>query len=202
MVPIIDTTSKDVRLEGRSILGQLYTVRSIMTGSIRDDLPPERSHEDKISAPSQQMEVGQISAMHVNDDTWIPPFDLSDLTEQDQETARTMLRKEADSLTRNKQEAGEIKSLQLKVHLKDGISVQKNYLSIPLPLHKEVRDYLVDFINRGWITKSKSAYSSPMVCVKKKDGTLRLCIDYRGLNAKTIPDRTPIPQINDVLNTL
>ena len=41
-----------------------------------------------------------------------------------------------------------------------------------------------------------------MVCVRKRDGSLRLCIDYRALNAKTIPDRQPIPRIQDVLDSL
>ena len=45
-------------------------------------------------------------------------------------------------------------------------------------------------------------YSSPMVCVRKKDGTLRQCIDYRKLNSKTIPDGQPIPKVQDILNCL
>ena len=41
-----------------------------------------------------------------------------------------------------------------------------------------------------------------MVCVRKKDGSLRLCIDYRKLNNKTIPDMQPIPKIQDMLDCL
>ena len=41
-------------------------------------------------------------------------------------------------------------------------------------------------LNKQWITNSHSEYSSPVVAVRKKDGTLRLCCDYRKLNAKTI----------------
>ncbi|KAK3510523.1 hypothetical protein QTP70_009127 [Hemibagrus guttatus] len=43
---------------------------------------------------------------------------------------------------------------------------------------------------------------SPIVCVRKKDGSLRLCIDYRELNRKSIPDRHPIPRVQDMLNSL
>ena len=46
-----------------------------------------------------------------------------------------------------------------------------------------------------------SPYSSPVVCVRKKDGSLRLCIDYRELNSKTVTDRQPIPRIQDVLDS-
>ena len=57
-------------------------------------------------------------------------------------------------------------------------------------------------LNRGWIQKSKSAYSSPVVCVRKKDGSLRLCIDYRQLNSKTIRDSHPLPRVQDALEIL
>ena len=50
--------------------------------------------------------------------------------------------------------------------------------------------------------KSTSSYSSPVVCVRKRDGTLRLCIDYRQLNERSMKDRRPIPRIQDALNCL
>ena len=49
---------------------------------------------------------------------------------------------------------------------------------------------------------SKSSYSSPCVCVRKQDGTLRLCINYRALNQKTIQDRHPLPRIQEALDNL
>ena len=54
----------------------------------------------------------------------------------------------------------------------------------------------------GWICESFSAYASPIVCVRKKDNTLRMCIDYRKLNNKTVPDSMPIPRIQDILDNL
>lgn len=59
-----------------------------------------------------------------------------------------------------------------------------------------------DLLNKGWIQKSRSSYASPIVCVRKKDGNLRLCIDYRELNRKSIPDRHHIPRVQDMLNNL
>ncbi len=102
----------------------------------------------------------------------------------------------------NDEDVGCIPSLELKIRLKDTTPVRRTYMSVPKPLHKEVKEYLEDLLNRGWITKSRSAYSSPMVCVRKKDGSLRLCCDYRELNQKSIPDRHPIPRIQDMLDSL
>ena len=52
------------------------------------------------------------------------------------------------------------------------------------------------------IEESKSNYASPIVLVKKKNGTLRLCVDYRKLNKKTIRDCYPLPRIDDILDIL
>lgn len=97
---------------------------------------------------------------------------------------------------------GCIPSLKMHITLHDTRPVQKTYMSVPRPLHKEVKAYLQDLLNRGWITPSQSPYSSPVVCVHKKDGSLHLCCDYRELNCKSVPDRHPIPRIQDMLDTL
>ena len=88
------------------------------------------------------------------------------------------------------------------MELSDTMPVQKSYSSIPRPLYAEVKHYIEDLLNWGWITKSQSNYSSPVVCVRKKDGGLRLCVDYRELNHKTVPDRHPIPRIQETLDNL
>ena len=67
---------------------------------------------------------------------------------------------------------------------------------------KALREYLDENLARGFIRPSTSPAGSPILFVKKKDGTLRLCVDYRGLNAVTIKDRTPLPLINETLNNL
>ncbi len=76
------------------------------------------------------------------------------------------------------------------------------YTSVPKPLYQEMKYYLHDLIAQGWIEETHSPYSSPIVCVHKKDGSLRLCIDYRDLNRKTLPDRQPIPRVQDILESL
>lgn len=53
------------------------------------------------------------------------------------------------------------------------------------------------WLKQGICRPSKSNWSSPIHLAKKKDGTWRLCGDYRGLNAKTKPDKYPIPFVTD-----
>lgn len=57
-------------------------------------------------------------------------------------------------------------------------------------------------LQNGIATRSHSSWASPIVMVRKKDGTYRLCIDYRALNDRTITDAYPLPRIQDTLDTL
>ena len=90
----------------------------------------------------------------------------------------------------------------MKIQLKDQTPAQKTYYSMPKPLHLEVKHYIEDLLNKGWITKSTSHYSSPIAAVQKEDESLRLCCDYWSLNSKTQVDPHPLPRIQDVIDTL
>ena len=54
----------------------------------------------------------------------------------------------------------------------------------------------------GWIEQSSSAYGASVLFVPKPDGSLRICIDYRGLNKITVKNKFPMPRIDDVLDNL
>ena len=113
-----------------------------------------------------------------------------------------MLNEERDSFSQSEENNGVIKDFELDIKLKDDIPVQKNYLSIPRPLYPEVKHYIEDLLNKKYIARSNSPYSSNVVCVRKKDGSLRLCVDYRSLNAKTVDDRHLIPRVQETLDNL
>lgn len=70
-------------------------------------------------------------------------------------------------------------------------------------IQKYVVDKLVEeMLNQGIIQRSNSPYASPIVLVKKKDGSWRLCVDYRRLDKQTVKDSFPIPLIEDLLDEL
>ncbi len=66
----------------------------------------------------------------------------------------------------------------------------------------ELRRYLEDSLQKGWIRHSTSSAGAPILFVPKKDGGLRLCVDYRGLNAVTVKNRHPLPLITETLDRL
>ena len=67
---------------------------------------------------------------------------------------------------------------------------------------EEVRKQIAELLLRGHIRPSTSPFGSPILFVKKKDGTLRMVIDYRALNKITIKNKFPILRIDDLLDKL
>ena len=65
-----------------------------------------------------------------------------------------------------------------------------------------VREYLEEMLGKGFIRASNSPAGAPILFVKKKDGSLRLCVDYRGLNKITRKNRYPLPLIGNLLDQL
>ena len=65
-----------------------------------------------------------------------------------------------------------------------------------------VKEQLAKALEAGWIQPSKSPWGAAVLMVPKKDGSWRLCVDYRDLNALTIQDAYPLPRIDDLLHRL
>ena len=73
---------------------------------------------------------------------------------------------------------------------------------VSLMQQEEIMKQVEELLEKGLIRPSTSPYCSPVLLVQKKDGTFRMCLDYRSLNKITIKNRFPIPRIDDILNKL
>ena len=70
-----------------------------------------------------------------------------------------------------------------------------------LPEAIELKEQLRQLLEQGFINPSNSPWGAPVLFQKKKDGTLRLCIDYRGINLVTVmKNKYPIPCIDELLD--
>ena len=67
---------------------------------------------------------------------------------------------------------------------------------------KELKKQLEELLDRGFIRPSISPWGAPVLFVRKKDGSMRLCIDYRRLNQVTVKNKYPLPRIDDLLDQL
>ena len=89
-----------------------------------------------------------------------------------------------------------------EINLADKTPFKEPVRRISPALFEEVREHISEMLEAEAIRPSQSPYSSNVVVVRKKDGTIRLCIDFRKLNLRTIKDAYPIPRIEDSLHLL
>lgn len=97
---------------------------------------------------------------------------------------------------------GKTDLLKHQIKLTDDTPFKEPYRRIPPGMYDEVRQHVKEMLDVGAIQPSKSPYSSNIVLVRKKDGTLRFCIDYRKLNSRTVKDAYNLPRIDDTIDRL
>ena len=84
----------------------------------------------------------------------------------------------------------------------DNPPVSKSAYRLSPKEKEEVESQVKELLSRGLIRPSKSPYGSPVIFVQKKDGSLRMCIDYRAVNKLTVKDKYPLPRIDDLVDRL
>jgi hypothetical protein len=82
------------------------------------------------------------------------------------------------------------------------VPVSRTPYRMSTPELVELKLQLKEMMDKGYIRPNVSPWGAPVLFVKKKDGTLRLCIDYRQLNKVTINNKYPLPRIDDLFNQL
>jgi hypothetical protein len=175
----------------------------------QEEITQEHSPERPLSDPS--VSVGVIQD---EDDTSIPvPMSPSTQQEdismidfnkglkpsQSQELVK-VFSEFADRLTTN---PGTFNGdIMLNINLTTDIPVRKRAYDLPFSSKLTVEKEVKTMLDMGVIEKSKSAYSSPVVLVQKKDNSCRFCVDYRALNKITTFDAEPIPDVEEMFTQL
>ena len=110
-----------------------------------------------------------------------------------------MLMRVNKALSKGDGDVGRIKVEPHKIELKEHKPIWQKPRSFAEPVNQEIENQCKELLSENIIEHSNSNWSSPCVPVRKPDGTLRLCIDYRKLNHVTIPEKFPMPNINNYL---
>ncbi|GJZ38821.1 hypothetical protein Tco_0585384, partial [Tanacetum coccineum] len=96
-----------------------------------------------------------------------------------------------------------IRQVEFQINLIPGAAsvARAPYRLAPLKM-QELSNQLQELADRGFIEPSTSPWGAPVLFVKKKDGSFRMCINYQELNKLTINNRYPLPRIDDLFDQL
>lgn len=195
-VQVVNLSPEDVWLPPKVKLGVLARGHHVESSSCE-----VRFH--RISADHEEIMVNQRSMMGVSSDLQCP-LEKVEIggTPAQQAELKALLRGYLDVFAITDEDLGYTELVKHEIPLNDDLPVSQSYRRIPPNQFQEVKDHISGLLKKRVIQESSSSYASPVVLVRKTDGSLRLCVDYRKLNSKTRCDAFPLPRIDESLDAL
>ena len=158
--------------------------------------------EDDI-ALTPEWEVGTISSVHLAQaptEGQLPSVPAS-LTSEQQEDLHKLLKEYQDVFSKQGDPISSTSMVEHEIHT-TGRPIRQPFRR-QNPIIREIEQQQVkEMLRDGVIRPSISPWASPVVMVKKKDGSMRFCVDFRQMNDATIKDAHPLPRIDDTLESL
>lgn len=187
-IPVVNVGTNEVVLYPRTCLGTLSPAEVV---SLPPGVTEVRSSATVSSVVAAGSEQGQVDTV-----------DLSALAEPEQRQVRSLLQRFSSVFSAHEGDLGCTNLVSHDIPLLDDVPVRQRYRRIPPSEYEAVKTHINQLLEAQVIRESSSPYASPIVLVRKKDGSLRMCVDYRLLNAKTRKDAFPLPRIEESLDAL
>ena len=127
---------------------------------------------------------------------------IADWDQEDQRQAREIFREYGQLFALDDLDLGHTSVVKHEIKLNDYTPFKERYRCIPPHQYEEVKKHLIGMLEIGAIRKSNSPWASAVVLARKKDGSLRFCIDLCWLNSRTIKDAYSLPRIDETLDCL
>lgn len=149
-------------------------------------------------------DVKTPSPSTLSEDTNKVPLDLSDtpLTESEKTRLTTLINEYRDIFALSPTELGRTGLVKHCIDTGDHPPIKQRPYRVSATQRTLIEEHVFDMLTRGIIQPSTSPWASPVILVKKKDGTDRFVVDYRRLNSVTRKDSYPLPRIDDALDAL
>ncbi|CAI5671364.1 unnamed protein product [Oreochromis niloticus] len=129
-------------------------------------------------------------------------LDESPISEEWRERITTKLKSISEVFAVDDLSYGHTTVVKHHIRLNDDMPFKERSRPIHPSDREAVKQHLKELLDAGVIRESESPYASPIVVVRKKDGSIRLCVDYRKLNARTIRDAYALPNIEETFTAL
>lgn len=124
------------------------------------------------------------------------------LTQGQLKRAKEAIDVHAQVVSREKNDTGRTGVLKHKINTGTAQPIRMTPRRLPLARRTEAQQEVQRMLEAGVIRPSSSPWCFPAVLIRKKDGTMRFCVDFRKLNEVTVKDSYPLPRIDDVLDSL
>ena len=128
--------------------------------------------------------------------------DVKGLSQSEEESLKTLLNKFSDIFSQGADDIGRTNLVRHSIDTGSTTPIKQAPRRLPFHLCGEVKKMLDNMESSGIIEPASGPWAAPIVMVKKKDDSWRLCVDYRNLNQATKKDAHPLPRIDDTLDQL
>lgn len=197
-IRIANFTNRPIKLRSGTLLGDVVEV--VPEGDTRPMLGSVRRTGNRPRQLSTATEVPE----HLRDLQGRAMQDSHSQTEEDLDGAAlaSLLTEFADIFAKSDVDVGHFTRLKHRIDTGNARPIRQPPRRTPLGFQTEEERHLQQMLDAGIIRPSQSEWASPVVLVRKKDGGLRWCVDYRRLNDVTEKDAYPLPKIEECLDTL
>ena len=127
---------------------------------------------------------------------------IGDLSHEQAKSLETLLLKHARVFSQSKSDLGNCGIIPHRINTGLAPPIRLPPRRIPMTMKQAVEDEVQRLIDNNLVVKSKSPWAFPLVPIRKKDNSIRICVDYRRLNDVTLPDSYPIPRVQECLDAL
>ncbi len=127
---------------------------------------------------------------------------LQGLLPEEKDKFYNLLKKYEDCFMTEGKSLGQTSLVKHHIHTGNSAPIKQRPRREPLGMKDVVKEEIDKMTKKGIIEPSTSAWASPIVLVRKKDDSIRFCLDYRRLNNVTTKDAYPLPRIEDNLDAL
>jgi transposase InsO family protein/predicted aspartyl protease len=220
---LVDTTSRSLRKMGllvaNSVVDPSQGLVAIRVVNLHSE--PQTLYKRTCAATGERVEgiesmdtyteesTANVNKIDVTSEEELPEHlqalwerSIANLTPEQGMEVKRLLQKHQAVFAKNKNDLGRTNIVQHRINTGNSAPIRQQPRRVPLAKKDEAAEEIQRMLETGVIEPSKSPWAAPIVLVRKKDGSVRFCIDYRRLNNVTLKDSYPLPRIDDSLDAL
>ena len=180
------------------------TVQFVNTTEERVTIPPDTVIACVDVIPENELNISAITTFEKNTTDWLKNIDIGNdnIGGGERQRIRELLQEYKDVFSQHENDLRRTNLIQHSIEIVGEKLRRCEPRALNPNMRKEFEKQVKDMLKNDLIQSSTSKYASPVVLVKKKDGSIRFCCDFRKLNAASRRDSYPLPRISEFISTL